>query len=116
MLAHFFLCTHLRKLRLNEDCVPSISLSQSLSFPPPPLPDSHSPPSLSPSPLAPTFQDRINRTRTPTPATLLPDDLNGILRDVDLQEEADKRLQEEKDAVSIVVKRTCRILVNKFVK
>ncbi len=40
---------------------------------------------------------RINRT--PTPATLLPEDLNDIITDVELQEEADRRLQEEKDAV-----------------
>ncbi|XP_065219483.1 uncharacterized protein LOC135844986 isoform X2 [Planococcus citri] len=39
---------------------------------------------------------RVNRT--PTPATLLPEDLNEILTDADLQEEANKRLQEEKDA------------------
>lgn len=38
-------------------------------------------------------------TRTPTPAALLPDDLNEIITDVDLQEEANRRLQEEKDAV-----------------
>lgn len=37
--------------------------------------------------------------RTPTPATLLPEDLNDILTDVDLQEEANRRLLEEKDAV-----------------
>ncbi|KAK7579619.1 hypothetical protein V9T40_000248 [Parthenolecanium corni] len=36
--------------------------------------------------------------RTPTPATLLPEDLNDILTDVDLQEEANRRLLEEKDA------------------
>lgn len=42
---------------------------------------------------------RVNRT--PTPATLLPEDLNEILTDADLQEEANKRMQEEKDAVGV---------------
>ena len=37
-----------------------------------------------------------------TPASFLPADLNNIITDVDLQEEGDKRLQEEKDAVSVV--------------
>lgn len=45
------------------------------------------------------YHARTNRT--PTPATLLPEDLNDILTDVDLQEEANRRLQEEKDAVRI---------------
>lgn len=40
-------------------------------------------------------------SRTPTPATLLPEDLNEIITDADLEEEANKRLQEEKDAVRV---------------
>lgn len=42
---------------------------------------------------------RVNRT--PTPATLLPEDLNEILTDADLQEEANRRAQEQKDEVGL---------------
>lgn len=37
--------------------------------------------------------------RTPTLAVALPPDVNEIICDADLQEEANRRLQEEKDAV-----------------
>lgn len=45
----------------------------------------------------------VRTNRTPTPATLLPEDLNDILTDVDLQEEANRRVQEEKDAVRLTI-------------
>ncbi|XKL67904.1 hypothetical protein PGB90_003395 [Kerria lacca] len=44
------------------------------------------------------FVGNFRTNRTPTPATLLPEDVNEIITDVDLQEEANRRLQEEKDA------------------
>lgn len=47
------------------------------------------------------LQSTQHTIRTPTPAVVLPPDINEILCDADLQEEANRRLQEEKDAVRL---------------